>query len=139
MTDSLDQITATLNRVAEQQKTNTEGIEDLLGAVATTQASVDKTNESVSTLGTDVKHNKKLFETLRSEANADRKETRRLFNDAINQMEANRAESGKRFNEALDRIDAQQEVIQRLLVELINTNRDATKLRDRVDSLEQAG
>lgn len=149
MTDQLARIEAllestgqTLARTAAQQEKNTEDIDTLLGAIATTEANVQK----LTTKATDTDQ---LFETLRAEARADRQETRQMWNDAVIQMEqdreaarasteADRQKSDTRFNEALNRIDAQQEVIQRLMIELINTNRDATKLRDRVDNLEQA-
>ncbi|MGB3790673.1 MAG: hypothetical protein WA949_21880 [Phormidesmis sp.] len=178
MTERLDRMEAllestqqNLDRTTAQQAKNTEEIDILLGAVATTEANVRKLTEKATYTNT-------LFETLRAEAQADRQETRQLWNDAVTQMEkdreanrtsaqadrqemrqlwndavtqmdqdreaarasaeADRQKSDVRFNEALGRIDAQQEVIQRLMIELINTNRDATKLRDRVESLEQA-
>ncbi|MGB7086591.1 MAG: hypothetical protein WBD47_13630 [Phormidesmis sp.] len=143
MSDRLDQIeailattaqqqaqnTETLKAVSEQQAKNTEGIDTLLGAIATTEARVQNLTDHAE-------ESNQRFEVLRSEAQADREETQRLWNDAVTQMEADRAESRQKFDETLGRIDAQQEVIQRLLVELISTNRDATQLRDRVDGLE---
>lgn len=143
MSDRLDQIeailattaqqqaqnTETLKAVSEQQAKNTEGIDTLLGAIAATEARVQNLTDHAE-------ESNQRFEVLRSEAQADREETQRLWNDAVTQMEADRAESRQKFDETLGRIDAQQEVIQRLLVELISTNRDATQLRDRVDGLE---
>lgn len=149
MTERLDRIEALLestgqklDRTAAKQEKNTEEIDILLGAVATTEANVQKLTEKAT-------YTDKLFETLQAEARADRQETRQMWNDAVTQMEqdreavraiaeADRQKSDTRFNEALNRIDAQQEVIQRLMIELISTNRDATKLRDRVDTLERA-
>ncbi len=93
----------------------------------------------------DRSENSQRFDILQAEADADRQETRRLFDEVFTRMDDDRSESSRhfdesnrRFDETLNRIDAQQEVIQRLLVELLNTNRDASKLRDRLDNLEQA-
>lgn len=40
--------------------------------------------------------------------------------------------------EAKQKFSAQMEVIQRLLVELVDMNRENRRLRDRMDNLEQA-
>ena len=145
MTERLDRIEAILERTAQQQERSSSDIDTLLGAVSTTEVAVRSLQKTTQ-------ETEQLFNTIRAEASQDRAETRQLWNDAVTQMEAGRAKtderfskmidrmnnSDKRFNETLTRIDAQQEVIQRLLVELIQTNRDTSKLRDRVDNLEQA-
>ena len=145
MTERLDRIEAILERTARQQERSTNDIDTLLGAVGTTEVAVRSLQKTT-------KETEQLFNTIRAEANQDRAETRQLWSDAVTQMETGRAKtderfskmidrmdnSDERFNETLTRIDAQQEVIQRLLVELIQTNRDTSKLRDRVDNLEQA-
>lgn len=150
-------IDATLDRVSEQQTRNAAGqaknkddIETLLGAVsanltacrelraagAASDARIDRLTERAEV-------NDLRFEAVLAEARADRAETRQLWNDAVTQMErdrtearaqaeASRAENGQRF-------DAQMEVIQRLLIELIEMNRDNRRLRDRMDDLDQAG
>ena len=58
----------------------------------------------------------------RAQAESDRTEARE-------RAETDRAENTKRF-------DAQQEVIQRLLIELVEMNRDNRRLRDRVDRIQ---
>ena len=135
MTDRLDRIEASLERSEQRAEKRDEDIDTLLGVIATTEANVQ--NLTAKATDTD-----QLFETLRAEAQADRQETRQLWNDAVTQMEADRAESRERFDAAMEesrrRFDAQQENIQRLFVELINVSRDNSRLRDRVDNLEQA-
>ena len=100
MTERLDRIesllegtTQKLDRAIELQGKNAEGIDDLLGAVAATQADVHRL--TVKSRDTD-----ELFETLRAEAQADRQETRQLWNDAVSQMEADRARADERFKQA---------------------------------------
>ncbi|MEL6159614.1 MAG: hypothetical protein AAFR18_10375 [Cyanobacteria bacterium J06627_32] len=122
MSERLDRIEAILERVAQQQEKQSEEIDTLLGVVAANEREVRELTDKS-------KYNEQLFEIIRAEAQADRDETRRLFNDAVSQMEANRAEDRKRF-------DAQQEVIQRLLVELVEMNRDNRRLSDRVGRIE---
>lgn len=154
MTERLDRIEATLERTAQQQERNASDIDTLLGAASTYELEARKLHEDVAALIKNVttltersRYNEQLFETVRAEAKADREETRQLWNDAVNQMERDRAEAksereenAKRFETQLadsrQRFDAQQEVIQRLLVELVEMNRDNRRLRDRVDRLE---
>ena len=132
MTERLDRIEALLERTAEQQARHGDEIDTLLGAIATTEADVQRTTASVNKLVAKIDESNQRFETLRDEARADRLETRALWNDAVAQMQINREESSRRF-------DAQQEIIQRLLTELVEMNRDNRRLRDRFDNLEQAG
>jgi rubrerythrin len=131
MTERLDRIEAILERTAEKQERHADEIDTLLGAVSTTEVAVNN-------LVAELAETNQRFENLRQDAIADRQETAQKFNDAIAQMNTDREENRKSFDDTLTRIDAQQEVIQRLIMELLNTNRDATKLRDRVDNLEQA-
>jgi rubrerythrin len=163
MTERLDRIEAILERTATQQERHAEEIDTLLGAVSSNEvaarnliAEMAKTTAEMAETNAAVTESNQRFENLRQDAIADRQETARKFNDAVAQMNTDRAENAKRFDDAvtqmdtdraenakrfddtLNRIDAGQEVIQRLLMELLNTNRDATKLRDRVDNLEQA-
>lgn len=112
---------------------NAAGIEDLLGVVATNEATraelLAKWDESNT-----------RFEALRLEGQRNREEFRQSWNDAIAQMEKDRAQARERADadraENAKRFDAQQEVIQRLLVELVDMNRENRRLRDRVDRLE---
>ena len=138
MSERLDRIEAILEATTQKQaenaaqiSQNAEGIDTLLGAVSTYEAEARKLHNDVLAITNKSKYNEQLFEIIRSEAQADREETRRLWNDTVNQMERDRAEATKRF-------DAQQEVIQRLLVELVEMNRDNRRLRDRIDTLEGA-
>ena len=131
MTERLDRIEASLERSEQRAVKRDEDIDTLLGAIATTDRQVrDLRGESADA--------QQRFEVLRAEAQNDRQETRQLFNDAVAQIEIDRRKSDERFAEALSRIDAGQENIQRLLVELLNTNRDVSRLRDRVDEMGQA-
>jgi DNA repair exonuclease SbcCD ATPase subunit len=142
----LDHIESVLAITAVQQAQNTEGIDTLLGAVSTTEIEMQR-------VFTEIAESNKRFENLRNEAIADRQEFR-------TQAEADRAEfrqQGEAFREALeaDRLsfrealasdraewqtsfNAQQEIIQRLLLEIRSTNGEVNQLGDRVDSLEQA-
>lgn len=131
MTERLDKTEVVLERTAQQQEQNTRDIDTLLGAVSTTEASMRSLQRT--TVETE-----QLFNVVRAEANADRAKTKQMWNDGVTQMKADRAQSDERFAKTLTRINAQKEIIQRLLVELIQANRDATKLRDCVDGLEKA-
>jgi DNA repair exonuclease SbcCD ATPase subunit len=144
--ERLDHIESVLAITAVQQAQNTEGIDTLLGAVSTTEIEMQR-------VFTEIAESNKRFENLRNEAIADRQEFR-------TQAEADRAEfrqQGEAFREALeaDRLsfrealasdraewqtsfNAQQEIIQRLLLEIRSTNGEVNQLGDRVDSLEQA-
>ncbi|MGI8933415.1 MAG: hypothetical protein ACR2FS_05015 [Phormidesmis sp.] len=146
---------ATLDRVSEQQAQNTEGqaknkddIETLLGAVSTNLTSCRElraagaaSDARIDRLTERAASNERLFETVLSEARADRQETRQLWNDAVTQIAGDRAEARAQAEadraETRQRFDAQMEVIQRLLIELVEMNRDNRRLRDRVDGLEQ--
>ena len=124
MTERLDRIEASLERSEQRAVKRDEDIDTLLGAIAQTDRQVqDLRGESADA--------KQRFEVLRAEAQNDREESRRRFDAVIAQANADREESRRRF-------DAQQENIQRLFVELINVSRDNSRLRDRVDNLEQA-
>ena len=129
MSQRLDRIEALLERTAEQQARHGDEIDTLLGAIAQTDRQVRDTGNRVDALVVKIDESNQRFETLRDEARADRLETRALWNDAVIQMQNDREESSRRF-------DAQQEVIQRLLIELVEMNRDNRRLRDRVDELE---
>lgn len=138
MVERLDRIKSLLESTGEnlkqttaKQVKNTEDIDTLLGAIALSEARIEKLVGKAEDTDT-------LFNTLRAEAQADRQETRQLFNDAVAQIEIDRRKSDERFTEMLSRLDAGQENIQRLLVELLNTNRDVSRLRDRVDDMGQA-
>ncbi|MBE9063469.1 hypothetical protein [cf. Phormidesmis sp. LEGE 11477] len=153
MTERLDRIEALLentqqqlNQTAEKQTKNTEEIDLLLGAVATSEAKVDKLIIRAEAAD-------QRFEVLRAEAATDRQEYRQSFNDAIEQMridredaktqaDADRKEARERADadrrKADERHSAQMEVIQTLLLELTKTNNNVTKLRDRMDILEKA-
>ena len=153
MTDRLDRVEALLestgqklDQAAAKQEKTTEDIDILLGAIATSEAKVDK-------LITRAEAADQRFEVLRAEAATDRQEFRQNFNDAIEQMRIDREEAEKQANadrreareqakadrqKADDRHSAQMEVIQTLLLELTKTNGNVTKLRDRMDTLERA-
>ncbi|MEO1390949.1 MAG: hypothetical protein AAFV85_26760 [Cyanobacteria bacterium J06634_6] len=149
MSDRLDNIEKILERTATQQARNTDEIETLLGAVATTEASVQKTDAAVQKLTTKAGDTDQRFETLRAEASVDRQETRRMWNDAVTQMNTDRAEYREKFDRAIEQMNtdrakaderhaAQMEVIQTLLLELTKSNGNINTLRDRVDGLEAA-
>ena len=151
MTERLDRIEAALERTGEnlkqttaKQAKNTEDIDTLLGAIA-------RTDRQVQDLRGESGDAQQRFEVLRAEAQNDRQETRQLWNDAVTQMERDRAEARERAEadrteareraetdraENAKRFDAQQEVIQRLLIELVEMNRDNRRLRDRVDRIQ---
>lgn len=142
MTDRLDRIEAllestqqTLNRTTEKQEKNTEEIDILLGAIATSEARVDKLVARSEAAD-------QRFEVLRAEAATDRQEFRQNFNDAIEQMRVDREEARKQADadrqKANERHSAQMEVIQTLLLELTKTNGNVTKLRDRMDIFDKA-
>lgn len=153
MTDRLDRVEALLestgqklDQAAAKQEKTTEDIDILLGAIATSEAKVDK-------LITRAEAADQRFEVLRAEAATDRQEFRQNFNDAIEQMRIDREEAEKQADadrreareqakadrqKADDRHSAQMEVIQTLLLELTKTNGNVTKLRDRMDTLERA-
>lgn len=148
MTDRLDRIEAILESTATQQAKTADEVDTLLGAAATNEAAIQQLTTNVDRLSRSTEQTEQLFNIVRGEAAEDRAETRRLWNDAVTQMERDRIEAraereatAKRFDAQLadsrQRFDAQQEVIQRLLVELVEMNRDNRRLRDRVDSLEQ--
>ena len=156
MTERLDRIEVILKGTAQQQAKNTAEIETLLGAISTNEiairaltTNIARITDNVERVTATVEGNELLIDTVRAEARADRQETRQLWNDAVTQMKQDRAEAkaereanAKRFDAQIvgnrQRFDAQQEVIQRLLVELVEMNRDNRRLRDRVDGLERA-
>lgn len=147
MSERLDKIESILGKVAErqqetanQQAKQSEEIDTLLGAIATTEASIQKTDASVRRLTVKVEGNELIADTLRAEARADRLETRQLWNDAVSQMQTDRDAYRERFDAAMRRADerhaAQMEVIQTLLLELTKSNGNINSLRDRIDGLE---
>ena len=142
MTDLLDKINATLDRVAIQQEKNTQGIDTLLGAISTSDVAAREQAARVDRLIEKMDESNKRFETLRLEAQADREEFRQSWNDAVTQMASDRAEYREQAEadrtETARRFDAQQETIQRLLLAIVDLSRDNNRLRDRVDNLEQA-
>ncbi|MEL6940239.1 MAG: hypothetical protein AAFO84_13715 [Cyanobacteria bacterium J06598_1] len=131
----LERTQQTLDRTAAKQEKNTEEIDILLGAIATSEAKVDK-------LVARAESTDQRFEVLRAEAVTDRQEFRQNFNDVIEQMRIDREETKQQANadrqKADERHSAQMEVIQTLLLELTKTNGNVTKLRDRMDSFERA-
>jgi hypothetical protein len=79
MTERLDRIEALLlitaerlNQTAEQQQHNTTDIDNLLGAISTTDVEVRSLTQAVTT-------NEQRFAILREDAIADREENRRRF------------------------------------------------------------
>jgi len=142
MTDLLDKINATLDRVAIQQEKNTQGIDTLLGAISTSDVAAREQAARVDRLIEKMDDSNRRFETLRLEAQADREEFRQSWNDAVTQMASDRAEYREQSEadrtETARRFDAQQETIQRLLLAIVDLSRDNNRLRDRVDNLEQA-
>lgn len=106
-----------LNQTAEQQQRNTTDIDNLLGAISTTDVEVRALTQTVAA-------NEQRFEILRADAIADRQ----AFNK---QSEAERQRSDERFNEVISEIQAQGEILRSLLTELTRTNQ-------RVDNLERA-
>jgi hypothetical protein len=79
MSERLDRIEALLlitaerlNQTAEQQQRNTTDIDNLLGAISTTDVEVRSLTQAVTT-------NEQRFAILREDAIADREENRRRF------------------------------------------------------------
>ena len=70
MTERIDRIEQAVERTASN-------VDDLLGAIATTQADVLRVNGNVDKLTRKASDTDKLFETLRAEAQNDREESRR--------------------------------------------------------------
>lgn len=149
MTERLDRIEAILSDTATQQAKTSADIETLLGACSTNltacqelRAAGAASDARIDRLDERAESNERRFEIFLSEARADREETRRLWNDAVTQMEADRAAAKAQADadrsETRQNFSAQMEVIQRLLVELVEMNRDNRRLRDRLDDLEQA-
>ena len=142
MSERLDRIETLLEASAQRQESIDSQISRNAEDIASLRAAGTQTDARINRLTDRAESNERRFETLLSEAQADRAETRQLWNDAVTQMEADRAEA--RAQAEADRADnrqrfsAQMEVIQRLLVELVEMNRDNRRLRDRVDDLEQA-
>ena len=114
--------------------------DELKALIGSNARTIQANAEQVTALTSKVRYNEQLFETLRTEARNDREETRRLWDDAVSQMERDRVEAKAQTDadraETANRFDSLQEVIQRLLVELVEMNRDNRRLRDRVDRLE---
>ena len=146
-------MTERLDRIETQQEKNTNDIGDLVSLSRGILEAVDTLAKKADTLVKKIDDSNERFETLRLEAQADREEFRRSWNDAVTQMARDRVEARERAaidrtraQEGADadradnakRFDAQQEVIQRLLVELVEMNRDNRRLRDRLDGLERA-
>lgn len=156
MSETLDRIEALLEQSAQrqaetdaQQAKTSADIETLLGACSTNltacqelRASGAAADARLDRLTERAESNERRFETLLSEMQADRQETARLWSDAVEQMNTDRATAAAQADadraETRRYFDAQQEVIQRLLVELVEMNRDNRRLRDRIDGLEQA-
>lgn len=149
MTDRLDRIEALQLASEKRQAKRDEEIDTLLGAVATTEANVRRTEALVNRVTAKAEGNELICDTIRAEARADRLETRQLWNDAVTQMQNDRDEWRLRVEDIQAKADAryaaQMEVIQTLLLELtksngninsVNTN--VNQLRDRVDGLEKA-
>ena len=142
MSERLDRIETLLEASAQRQESIDSQISRNAEDIASLRAAGTQTDARINRLTDRAESNERRFETILFEAQADRAETRQLWNDAVTQMEADRAEA--RAQAEADRADnrqrfsAQMEVIQRLLVELVEMNRDNRRLRDRVDDLEQA-
>ena len=100
MTERLDRIEATIERTSSN-------VDDLLGAIATTDRQVrDLREESADA--------KQRFEMLRAEAQNDRRETRQLWNDVVVQMESNRAANTEAIAELTKAVKTQSQSIDRL-------------------------
>jgi hypothetical protein len=162
--ERLDHIESVLATTAVQQAQNTEGIDTLLGAVSTTEIEMQRvfteiaeSNKRFENLRNEGIADRQEF---RTQAEADRAEFRQQGEASRAALEADRAEfrqQGEAFREALeaDRLsfrealasdraewqtsfNAQQEIIQRLLLEIRSTNGEVKQLGDRVETLEQA-
>lgn len=149
MTERLDRIAALLEQSAQQHAEARGDIQGLLESTSENKEACrelrtagEQTDARINRLTDRAESNERLFQTLLSEAQADRQETRQLWNDAVTQMNTDRAEAKAQADadraENRQSFSAQMEVIQRLLVELVEMNRDNRRLRDRVDNLEQA-
>ena len=123
MTERLDRIEALVGR-------NAEGIDTLLGAVSTIEVSNREQAARVDTLVAKIDESNRRFETLRLEAQNDRDEYRALFNDAIAEMRQQQSAWQSRF-------DAQQAVIERLLLAILDRDHAQERLLARITRLEQ--
>lgn len=142
MTDRLDGIEALQLTSEKRQAKRDEEIEALLGAVATTEANVRRTEALVNRVTAKAEDNELICDTIRAEARADRLETRQLWNDAVTQMQSDRTEAEAQADadlaENTKRFDAMQETMQRLLLAVVGLSRGDNRLCDRIDNLEQA-
>jgi len=150
MTDRLDRLEAILlvvgerlgtvgerlDAVAVQQQRNTEDIDTLLGAVSINEVEVRKLIENAA-------QSNQRFDILRAEAVADRQradhmqeEFSQRFENLREEAIADRQQVERDRTDSRQRFDAQQEVIQRLLGELVATNRDVQRVSDRVQNIE---
>lgn len=159
--ERLDAVGERLDAVAVQQQRNTDEIDTLLGAVSTNEvearnllSAMAESNQRFDILRAEAIADRQKadrvqeefsarFENLRQEAIADRQqverdreeyrqrseESNRRFEESNQRFEEKQAEDNQRFA-------AQQEVIQRLLAELVATNRDVQRVSDRVQNLE---
>jgi flagellar biosynthesis GTPase FlhF len=156
--DAIAELRAAGLRTEESLNSFIQRVESWLEAL---QNVGDDQADDLANLTSNDAHLESLFNNLRGEAIADRLEfrtqaeaDRQAFRDAL---EADRAKSeadSQAFRDALEAdrarseadraewrasFDAQQEVIQRLLLEIRSSNGEISQLSDRVDNLEQAG
>lgn len=139
---SMESINAVLAATAVQQAQNTEGIDTLLGAMSTTEIEMQRVFGEIA-------ESNQRFEILRNEAIADRAKAdadRERWQAAFEAdraewqaaLEADRARADADRAEWKAGFDAQQEIIQRMLLEIRSSNGAINQLSDRIDDLGQA-
>lgn len=119
-----------LDRIEAQQEKNTADIGDLISLSRGVIESVATLAKKTDSLIVKINESNQRFETLRTEAQADRNEYRALFNDTIAQMEKQQRGWQTRF-------DSQQAVIERLLLSLLDRADAQERLQARVTLLER--
>ncbi len=161
MSERLDRLEALLivigdrlNETAAQQARHTDEIDTLLGAISTNEVEIRnltrnmaESNQRFDNLRADaiadrqridrkIEEDRQRFNNLRDEAIADRQQVELDREEYRQRFEASRRQDELNREEYRQRFDAQQEVIQRLLAELVATNQDVRRIGDRVQNLE---
>ena len=86
VTERLDQVTERLDQVAEQQRKNTTDIDNLLGAISTTDVEVRSLSQGMRSLSQAVAANEQRFNILIQEMRADRRATQQAFQSLLLQL-----------------------------------------------------
>lgn len=141
--DSINALVSLIRSNAQAIASNSDNIAATREAINTTNAGIheltkdvqllrkvtdDVASESAATEAT-ARNNSANIESLLSEARADRQRSDQRWEELKAEAQADRAQWQANF-------DAQQEVLQRLLLEIRSTNGELKQLGDRVTNLE---